>query len=122
MKHVSAILFAGVAIGCGGSGTAGSPADGGAGDGPSSIADGGSGPNEGGTGSDGSAAASCVPAIPQTAWTSPYAGWTRGIPTDPEVLPDRRMAAAVVARDRAPSARGQHLRRQQRRDRSARGE
>ena len=87
MKHVSAILFAGVAIGCGGSGTAGSPADGGAGDGPSSIADGGSGPNEGGTGSDGSAAASCVPAIPQTAWTSPYAGWTRGIPTDPKFFP-----------------------------------
>ena len=30
---------------------------------------------------------SCVPAIPQLAWTSPYAGWTRGIPTDPSFFP-----------------------------------
>ena len=30
---------------------------------------------------------SCVPAIPSIAWTSPYAGWSRGIPTDPSFFP-----------------------------------
>jgi hypothetical protein len=29
----------------------------------------------------------CVPAIPQVAWTSPYAGWSRGVPTDPSFFP-----------------------------------
>ena len=29
----------------------------------------------------------CVPAIPQVPWTSPYAGWSRGIPTDPGFFP-----------------------------------
>ena len=29
----------------------------------------------------------CVPAIPQIAWTSPYAGWSRGIPTSPSFFP-----------------------------------
>jgi hypothetical protein len=29
----------------------------------------------------------CVPAIPQIPWTSPYAGWSRGIPTDPSFFP-----------------------------------
>jgi hypothetical protein len=28
-----------------------------------------------------------VPAIPQLSWTSPYAGWSRGIPTDPSFFP-----------------------------------
>jgi hypothetical protein len=28
-----------------------------------------------------------VPAIPQVSWTSPYAGWSRGIPTDPSFFP-----------------------------------
>jgi hypothetical protein len=32
-------------------------------------------------------APSCVPAIPAVAWTSPYAGWSRGIPTDPAFFP-----------------------------------
>jgi hypothetical protein len=32
-------------------------------------------------------AASCVPSIPQIAWTSPYAGWSRGIPSDPKFFP-----------------------------------
>jgi hypothetical protein len=35
---------------------------------------------------DGSSAA-CVPSIPAVAWTSPYAGWSRGIPTDPAFFP-----------------------------------
>ena len=30
---------------------------------------------------------SCVPAIPQLSWTSPYAGWSRGIPKDPSFFP-----------------------------------
>ncbi len=30
---------------------------------------------------------SCVPAIPQLAWTSPYAGWSRGISSDPSFFP-----------------------------------
>jgi hypothetical protein len=30
---------------------------------------------------------SCVPAIPKVAWTSPYASWSRGIPTDPSFFP-----------------------------------
>ena len=30
---------------------------------------------------------SCVPAIPQIGWTSPYAAWSRGIPHDPSFFP-----------------------------------
>jgi hypothetical protein len=30
---------------------------------------------------------SCVPAIPHLTWKSPYAGWSRGIPTDPNFFP-----------------------------------
>ena len=29
----------------------------------------------------------CVPAIPQAAWKSPYAAWSRGVPTDPAFFP-----------------------------------
>jgi hypothetical protein len=29
----------------------------------------------------------CVPSIPNIPWTSPYAGWSRGIPTDPNFFP-----------------------------------
>src|SRR5260370_24513986 len=36
---------------------------------------------------DGAALSPCVPAIPHVAWTSPYAGWSRGIPTDPNFFP-----------------------------------
>ncbi len=35
----------------------------------------------------GDARSACVPAIPHLAWKSPYAGWTRGIPTDPAFFP-----------------------------------
>jgi hypothetical protein len=31
--------------------------------------------------------ASCVPTIPTLAWTSPYAGWSKGVPTDPTFFP-----------------------------------
>lgn len=36
---------------------------------------------------DGGSPGSCVPTIPHVAWTSPYAGWSRGIPTDPTFFP-----------------------------------
>ncbi len=32
-------------------------------------------------------ASACAPAIPQIAWTSPYAGWSKGIPHDPSFFP-----------------------------------
>jgi hypothetical protein len=35
----------------------------------------------------GNLAASCLPAIPTVAWTSPYAKWSRGVPTDPSFFP-----------------------------------
>jgi hypothetical protein len=37
-------------------------------------------------GAEGSASG-CVPTIPQVAWTSPYAAWSRGIPRDPSFFP-----------------------------------
>ena len=41
-----------------------------------------------GTATDGGAGGSaCVPTVPAIAWTSPYAGWSRGIPTDPAFFP-----------------------------------
>jgi hypothetical protein len=54
-------------------------------DGGMSTDDGGGSPSDGGAPKDG--ASSCVPAIPQLTWTSPYAGWSRGIPTDPSFFP-----------------------------------
>lgn len=30
---------------------------------------------------------SCSPAIPKLTWTSPYSGWSRGVPTDPAFFP-----------------------------------
>jgi hypothetical protein len=53
------------------------------GDSGGALPDGGS--NDAGTGGD--ASPSCVPAIPKLTWTSPYAGWTRGVPTDPSFFP-----------------------------------
>jgi hypothetical protein len=37
-------------------------------------------------GSDGSSA-TCAPALPALPWTSPYAAWSRGIPSDPSFFP-----------------------------------
>ncbi|HEX8791706.1 MAG TPA: hypothetical protein VF765_12210 [Polyangiaceae bacterium] len=74
---------------CGSSGAstqdAGGP-DGFSGDSSSAPPEGGTG--DAGSGADGGdAAASCVPAIPKLTWKSPYAGWTRGVPTDPAFFP-----------------------------------
>jgi hypothetical protein len=73
---------------CGG-GSASSGQDGGSGrpsDAASDTSDGGSKPvSEGAAPSE--AAGACVPAIPHLAWTSPYAGWPRGIPSDPSFFP-----------------------------------
>ncbi|HVV50176.1 MAG TPA: hypothetical protein VHO06_10990 [Polyangia bacterium] len=51
------------------------------------AATGGSKATGGSTGSGGSAA--CAPTVPAIAWTNPYAGWSRGIPTgtDPTFFP-----------------------------------
>jgi hypothetical protein len=38
-------------------------------------------------GGPGEAASACVPAIPSLSWKSPYAGWSKGIPTDPSFFP-----------------------------------
>jgi hypothetical protein len=36
---------------------------------------------------DAAPAASCAPTLPALPWTSPYAGWSRGVPTDPSFFP-----------------------------------
>jgi hypothetical protein len=41
----------------------------------------------GATPGSGGGASSCVPTIPTVAWTSPYAAWSRGVPTDPSFFP-----------------------------------
>lgn len=38
-------------------------------------------------GDDGGVLPACVPVVPHPSWTSPYAGWTRGLPTDPSFFP-----------------------------------
>ncbi len=90
-----------LAVGCGGSSTSASPskdagslpADG-ASPPPGSNPDAGSTPpangGEGGTegGAEGGISPSaCGPTIPNIPWTSPYAAWSRGIPTDPTFFP-----------------------------------
>jgi hypothetical protein len=51
----------------------------------------GAGSSSGGDGSttagDAAPLSPCVPAIPSKPWTSPYAGWSHGIPTDPTFFP-----------------------------------
>jgi hypothetical protein len=99
MTHASRLVLAGLllTVGCGSSGgsttgsggssaTGGSPAQGGA------TGSGGTAPTGGATGSGGAAGGAtgaCVPTIPAIAWTNPYAGWSRGIPTatDPTFFP-----------------------------------
>ncbi len=48
------------------------------------AADAGPSPGDGGVAD---ALSACVPPLPLPAWTSPYAGWTHGIPTDPSFFP-----------------------------------
>ncbi len=46
-----------------------------------------SSPSHTGSRSPDGATPSCAPAIPNLGWTSPYAGWSRGLPTDPSFFP-----------------------------------
>lgn len=48
---------------------------------------GGGGPPGGSGGGGGAPVGSCVPTVPEISWTSPYAAWSRGIPTDPTFFP-----------------------------------
>jgi hypothetical protein len=74
------VLALGIAGGCGGKTGAAPDAAG--------VMDAGA---DTGGGSDahpgGDAAPSCVPTLPALPWTSPYAGWSRGVPTDPDFFP-----------------------------------
>ena len=89
MKGVRAPHAAALALvlACGSSqgGSTASSSDGGTSDSRTGGDDAGFGQMDGNA-ADG-APPSCVPPIPQLAWTSPYAGWTRGIPTDPSFFP-----------------------------------
>src|SRR5271170_5854427 len=86
-------VFAGLALvsACGGSSGGASPGD--AGHTRDATIDGSKPPphRDGGAPTDGpapsEAASACVPAIPNLSWTSPYAGWSKGIPTDPSFFP-----------------------------------
>jgi hypothetical protein len=82
-------VFAGLSLvsSCsGGSGGASSSKDAGPGNAKDAGADGSKKPPEdGGSSRDGVSA--CTPAIPHLAWTSPYAGWSGGVPTDPTFFP-----------------------------------
>jgi hypothetical protein len=57
--------------------------------------DGATKPKDGAVRGDGVASSSgdahggqtCTPKLPQLTWTSPYAGWTRGVPSDPSFFP-----------------------------------
>ncbi len=76
------------ACGSSGSGSGASSQDAGAPDGFSG--DSSSDPPDGGSAdaiSNPDAPSSCVPTIPKLTWKSPYAGWTRGVPTDPAFFP-----------------------------------
>ena len=78
-------LSAGLAAACSGSHATAAGAGGGAGGAGSSSSSATSSTtsSSGGT-ADG---ASCVPTIPAIPWTSPYAGFSRGIPSDPTFFP-----------------------------------
>jgi hypothetical protein len=54
--------------------------------GRSVTSDGSPGVADGTTANDG-ASGRCVPTVPSIPWTSPYAGWSNGIPTDPSFFP-----------------------------------
>jgi hypothetical protein len=100
MRSTAPVLAAlsALTLGCGGHGASASAGLDAAGGSGVQSGDGGSvvqGADSGGL-LDGSApvdssasaeAMSCVPAIPSIPWTSPYAGWSRGIPTEPSFFP-----------------------------------
>jgi hypothetical protein len=95
--HAAGVVFAAFALaqGCGGHGSsASSVRDGGSGNQLDATTTIGSGSEagvtptvDGGAENDASPPPSCIPTIPKVAWTSPYAGWSRGIPTDPSFFP-----------------------------------
>jgi hypothetical protein len=94
MRRSAAMLAAGLLLGCGGSGSATGGDAGAAGGTDASSDHGGTGTGGDGAAGDaaadsshGDASASCVPAVPHPAWTSPYAKWSRGVPTDPAFFP-----------------------------------
>jgi len=109
MKHASApvrpaaVWLVALALGCGSSSTSASPsrdastggADGGGPGATSTPTDDAGSTPPGSRGEAGAAGASeggttpsaCAPTIPTVAWTSPYAAWSRGIPTDPTFFP-----------------------------------
>ncbi len=77
-------------LGCGSSGkgsTTTAPTGGATGSGGTTGTGGATG--IGGATGNGGATGACVPAVPAIAWTNPYAGWSRGIPTatDPAFFP-----------------------------------
>jgi hypothetical protein len=76
-----------LAAGCGSSsnGSGANQRDAATGD-SASGSDSGGAPSDGGSGGS-DASPSCVPTIPKLTWKSPYAGWTRGVPTDPSFFP-----------------------------------
>jgi hypothetical protein len=82
-----------LASACGGGSTGASAGrDGGSPNSPDTSTEGASTPpHDGGAPSDSQApseaASACVPAIPHLAWTSPYAGWSSGISSDPSFFP-----------------------------------
>lgn len=91
---------AAVVLGCGSTTPSASATadDGGFHDGGSPDGAAGAGLSDGGTANaeaslsdgppgDALATAACAPAIPLVAWTSPYAGWSRGIPANPSFFP-----------------------------------
>lgn len=106
MNHPSRLVLAALfcTFGCGSSGsgpTTGSGGQaatggtsGGGGQAATGGAAGGAAGTAGATGTGGSpatggSAGACVPTVPTIAWTNPYAGWSRGIPTatDPTFFP-----------------------------------
>ena len=75
----------GLAVRCGSGNNAAAPDGGGATDaGMDHGVDTGGG-SDAHPGNDGAPA--CVPTLPALAWTSPYAAWSRGVPTDPAFFP-----------------------------------
>jgi hypothetical protein len=89
MNHAPRLVLAGLfALGCGSSGT-GSPSGGGGSPSGGVSGKGGATGQGGGSAGTGGAASACVPTVPTVAWTNPYAGWSRGIPTatDPTFFP-----------------------------------
>jgi hypothetical protein len=75
--------------GAGAGGTGGGGAGGGSGSGEG-VGGAGRGGTGGGAGTGGGGTAgstACIPLLPAIAWTSPYAAWSRGVPTDPSFFP-----------------------------------